>query len=156
MPANMQASEIISRYKMLSSQYAGFPCILAFVESTLEPKAVPSVAELLDNLFKTRTKLGGKEYSYQEVSDGLNGELDPTYIAKIRKGRITNPGRNTLLLLCRFFQVPATYFFPELDLQPVSEDLADEQLDEALARRAAKLTPEARRHLAALLDILQK
>ena len=116
----------------------------------------PSVAQLLDHLFKSHTKAGGKEYSYQEVSDALSGELDPTYIAKIRKGKVPNPGRNTLLLLCRFFQVPATYFFPELDIQPTYDELTDEQLDEVLARRAARLTPEARRHLAALLDFLQR
>ncbi len=116
----------------------------------------PSVAELLDNLFQTHRKAGGKEYSYQEVSDALHGELNSTYIAKIRKGKIQNPGRNTLLLLCRFFQVPAAYFFPELDDQTTADDLTDEQLNEVLARRTAGLTPEARKRLAALLDILQR
>ncbi len=115
---------------------------------------MPTVAQLLDNLFKTHTKAGGKEYSYQEVSEALKGELDPTYIAKIRKGRIPNPGRNTLLLLCRFFHVPASYFFPELDEEATAEHITDERVDEVLAKRAASLTPEAKRRLAALLDIL--
>ena len=53
---------------------------------------------------------------YQEVAKALNDELDPSYLAKIRKGVIKNPGRDALKLLCLFFHVPASYFFPELEL----------------------------------------
>src|SRR6476659_939354 len=76
--------------------------------------AMKRIADLVNDLFRTHRKPDGREYSSSEVSRALNGELDPTYMAKLRRGGIPNPGRNTLLLLCRFFGVAPTYFFPEL------------------------------------------
>ncbi|NJO81611.1 MAG: helix-turn-helix transcriptional regulator [Blastochloris sp.] len=70
-----------------------------------------TTGELLDQLFTTHRHPTGREYTYQEVSKGVGGELDPTYIAKVRKGKIPNPGRQAIMLLCRFFHVPPSYFF---------------------------------------------
>jgi transcriptional regulator with XRE-family HTH domain len=87
-------------------------------------------AKLINDLFKEHLKPNGQEYSYQEVSKGiqtLGGELDASYIGKIRKGVIKNPGRDALMLLCRFFQVPASYFFPELSDLPTVEASPEER-----------------------------
>jgi transcriptional regulator with XRE-family HTH domain len=81
-------------------------------------------AKLVDDLFNEHRKPNGQEYSYQEVSKAihaLGGELDASYIGKIRKGVIKTPGRDVLMFFCRFFQVPASYFFPELSDLPTIE-----------------------------------
>lgn len=75
-----------------------------------------NVAELVDQLFKRYRRPDGKEYTYQEVSKALGGEIEVSTIGKIRSGIISNPGRKALLLLCQFFEVPASYFFPELEI----------------------------------------
>src|SRR6266496_3348201 len=77
-------------------------------------QSAPTTADLVDHLFKTHLKEDGREYSYQEVSKGTGGELEASYIAKVRRGVIKNPGRDALKYLCVFFKVPADYFFPDL------------------------------------------
>lgn len=114
-----------------------------------------SIAHMVDQLFQTHRHPSGREYTYQEVADGAQGGLEPSYISKLRKGKIPNPGRNTLLLLCKFFQVAASYFFPELE-QAEDKERQSLPVDHVLAHRAAKLSPEAQRQLAAFLDVLQK
>jgi hypothetical protein len=42
-------------------------------------------------------------------------QIVPGHLSKLRTGRISSPGRETLLALCTFFKVPSTYFFPELE-----------------------------------------
>src|SRR6188768_2513129 len=86
-----------------------------------------STADLVDALFLTHRRPDGKEYTYQEVSNGINGELDPSYITKVRKGIIKNPGRDALKLLCFFFHVPASYFFPELDALTAPDENSEQR-----------------------------
>jgi transcriptional regulator with XRE-family HTH domain len=80
---------------------------------------------MVDRLFQTHRKPDGSEYSSQEVSRLLkqryDEEIDGSYIAKVRRGQIKNPGRDALKQLCLFFEVPASYFFPELaGLEPAN------------------------------------
>jgi len=109
-----------------------------------------SVAELIDELFKTHKKPDGRELSYQEVARMTGNQLNPTHISKMRNGSITNPTRNSLLLLCQVFRIPAAYFFPELEA--TTEEVDSER---AFARRAANLPKEAQAHLAAFLETLE-
>lgn len=74
----------------------------------------PTFAELIDHLFQTHKRPDGKEYSLTEVSEALDGDVAPSYLSRLRNGKINNPGRETLIGLCRFFKVAPTYFFPEL------------------------------------------
>jgi transcriptional regulator with XRE-family HTH domain len=114
---------------------------------------VKSVGELVDDLFRTHRKGDGREYTYQEVSDGVDGKLDPGYIWKLRKGKIENPGRTALMLLCVFFRVPASYFFPELDdLVPGAE--ADAQIQCAL--RSTRLPADVQNQLQELIKVLRR
>jgi len=121
-----------------------------------------TVAQLVDQLFRTHRRRDGREYTYQEVSEALNGELNPTYISKLRKGKIANPGRTTLLQLCIFFQVSPTYFFPELNQRNITEELLtnpNASLSPAtlrLALRSAGLGAEAQEYVEKLIDILQR
>lgn len=114
----------------------------------------PTVAQLIDRLFRNNLRDDGREYTYEEISRALHGELEPSYISKLRNGKITNPGRNTLLILCTFFRVPASYFFPELD-SPVPPDSTEELSTIAVALRATQLSPAAQQKLIELIQTLQ-
>lgn len=113
-----------------------------------------SVGELLDDLFKTYTHPSGREYTYQEVSKALDGELDPTYIAKLRKGKIPNPGRNAVMLLCRFFKVQPNYFFPEL--QPLHGPETPKEDSLSFALRSSNIEPHIKRKIEDLIRALER
>lgn len=117
-----------------------------------------SVADLVDALFKANTKADGREFSHNEVAIALRERygkpIDPSYLGKIRSGQIKNPGREALLMLCQFFKVPASYFFPELQTSTSDEDRTRTQLREAL--RAAGLSPQAQSYLEGLVDLLRQ
>lgn len=113
-----------------------------------------NVAELIDQLFKTHVRPNGKEYTYLEVSQALGGELDPSLIGKLRSGKTKNPSRNTLKLICSFFNVPPSYFFPDLNQITEQEATPEEQLDTAL--RSLGLEPDMQAHLKAFVDAVRK
>jgi transcriptional regulator with XRE-family HTH domain len=73
--------------------------------------------ELLDNLFHIYLSPDGRQYTLTEVCEGMGGEIAPSYLSRLRAGKIVNPGRETILGLCRFFNVSPVYFFPELDVR---------------------------------------
>ncbi|HEY7417298.1 MAG TPA: helix-turn-helix domain-containing protein, partial [Ktedonobacteraceae bacterium] len=108
-----------------------------------------TTAQLVDQLFKTHRQPDGQEYTYLEVSKALGGELDPSYIAKVRRGVIKNPGRDALMHLCLFFRVPASYFFPELEaLAPAKEQPMDTL---RVAFRSMRLSPDVQAYLEGLI-----
>lgn len=111
------------------------------------------VAGLIDELFKTHRHPSGREYSCQEISDALENEIDASYLAKLRRGVIKNPGRNALLQLCNFFQVQPNYFFPEFQ-PPINEDVSQEDPVKA-ALRSKKMKPGVRRKLEELIAALE-
>ena len=75
----------------------------------------PTMAELLDRLFKVRRHPSGREYSLREVAAAMHGEVSRETIHAIRNGTNKNPTRTTLLALCVFFEVSSSYFFPEIN-----------------------------------------
>lgn len=121
------------------------------------------LAELVNELFRTHRRPDGREFTNREVSRALNGELEHSYLGKIRSGKVENPSRNTLLLLCQFFssvgeKVEPNYFFPELETSHDVDDvlLTESEVDDILAKQAAELEPDARRKLAAFLRVLNR
>jgi transcriptional regulator with XRE-family HTH domain len=107
---------------------------------------VPTLAELVNHLFRTHLKPNGKEYSNHEAAEAIRTQgytqTNASHLAKIRRGETANPSRDLLLSLCLFFEVPPTYFFPELgnrELTPPPE-LPQEQFRAAL--RSTGLDPE--------------
>jgi transcriptional regulator with XRE-family HTH domain len=83
--------------------------------------AVPSLADLINELFNTHRHPNGREYLAVELTVYSDGVLQPSHLHGLRSGKIRNPKRTTLLALCDFFNVSPLYFFPELagrDLQP--------------------------------------
>ncbi|HLI71964.1 MAG TPA: hypothetical protein VKV19_19600 [Ktedonobacteraceae bacterium] len=119
--------------------------------------STPIIAHLVDTLFKTHLKPDGQEYSYQEVSQALGRELDPSYLAKVRKGIIKNPGRDALMRLCLFFQVPASYFFPELEALAPAQNTQEEESINTLrvAFRSLNLSPDVQRYLEGIIAALR-
>src|SRR5436853_7457562 len=79
-----------------------------------EGPTMTTMADLIDDLFRSHRKPNGREYSHVEVCQALGGAIEPSHLGKLRNGTIQNPKRDTLIALCRFFQVSPTYFFPEL------------------------------------------
>ena len=115
-----------------------------------------TMADLIDDLFRSHRKPNGREYSHVEVCQALDGVIEPSHLGKLRNGTIQNPKRDTLIALCRFFQVSPTYFFPELHGLGASNGAAPAQADLVSALMATiNLQPEAKRQLAAFLRALQ-
>lgn len=127
-------------------------------EGTAQPSGEQSVAELVDALFKSNTKPDGREFSYNEIATTMRERygrpVDPSHIGKIRAGLVKNPSRETLLMLCQFFKVPASYFFPELETAASTDERVRMQLREAL--RAAGLSPQAQAHLEGMVELLRQ
>jgi len=91
-----------------------------------------TLGELVDDLFKDHPRPDGREYTYQEIAIKLGGAIEPSHISKLRKNKIANPGRDTLLALCRFFDVPPSYFFPELAVPKLTAEEEAKQVEIAL------------------------
>jgi transcriptional regulator with XRE-family HTH domain len=118
-----------------------------------------TLAELVNDLFQTHRRPDGREYTYKEVTVALDGVVEPSHLSKLRTGKITNPGRETLLSLCRFFNIAPTYFFPELDALPRSssrQPVATQVHSLRLALRSAGLQPEVEEKLEELIVALQQ
>lgn len=80
----------------------------------LEQDERSTVADLINHLFAVRRHADGREFSNREVGLALQRSNPGAHVAKLRSGRIKNPTRETLLVLCRVFNVEPSYFFPEL------------------------------------------
>jgi transcriptional regulator with XRE-family HTH domain len=91
-------------------------------------RAVPSLAEKLDRLFRAVRPAGRGEYSYQEVAEAIRAEGGPTisatYLWQLRKGLRDNPTRNHLAALARFFGVSPAYFFDDDAVEVVDAQLS--------------------------------
>lgn len=105
-----------------------------------------TVAELIDELFKTHRRPDGREYTYLEVAEALKGRIDPGNISRLRTGKNKDPRRETLLALCQFFKVPGSYFFPELEPIPTTSPEEEElsavtraSTSEAIQRKVQEL-----------------
>jgi transcriptional regulator with XRE-family HTH domain len=116
-----------------------------------------TMGELVDNLFRTKRKTNGREYTYKEVCVGVGGAIDPSYLSKLRNGQIDNPGRDTLLYLCRFFKVPPSYFFPELEPPDTETEYREDPIRMAarLAARGSGVSVAVQQKLEELLKAMR-
>ena len=117
-----------------------------------------SLADKIDQLFQTRTRADGRQYSYQDVEQGTDHAVTAAYVWKLRTGAATNPGYRVLEALAHFFHVPMDYFAAETpisDTQLQHLKLAAE-LDKAgvaqIALRASQLDERGRRAVLDMLD----
>ena len=117
-----------------------------------------TVGDLIDDLFKTHRKPDGKEYTHKEVSVELGKQgtvVDPSYLSKLRNNKVPNPGRDTLLGLCRVFKVPPSYFFPELEQQDEGCLSSNDPHQLRVALRKVGLDPEVQDKIEQLIRALQ-
>ncbi|MBA3947091.1 MAG: helix-turn-helix transcriptional regulator [Herpetosiphonaceae bacterium] len=115
-----------------------------------------TVGQLINDLFQTHRKPDGKEYTHKEIFLATGGAIDPSYLSRLRHDKIPNPGRETLLALCRVFKVPPSYFFPELEhLAEGAPEPTTPQLQFRLALRASRLQPDVQEKLEQLFRALQ-
>lgn len=116
-----------------------------------------TMSELIDDLFRSHRKPNGREYSHVEVCIALEGAIEPSHLGKLRNGTIKNPKRDTLLALCRFFEVQPLYFFPELQAPEGPGGQGQERNDSiTAAMRMIDLPSETKSKLEDFLRALQK
>ncbi|MGH3829239.1 MAG: helix-turn-helix domain-containing protein [Pseudonocardiaceae bacterium] len=137
--------------------------------------AAPTLAEKINYLFeKVRPRDGGKrEYSNEHVATEIGRAsgvtISQSYIWQLRKGKKDNPTLKHLQALADFFGVPAAYFFDSEVTERVNVQLqalvaeqarrelnADRDQGALMAMRAGELTPERRRQVMDLLDVVYR
>ena len=111
-----------------------------------------TLAEKLDRLFRTFHPHSEREYTHEEVAEGIRRQGGPTvsatYIWQLRRGLKDNPTKRHLEALATFFKVPPAYFFDEAKANLIHSQLAllaamrDAQVRH-IAARVAELSPEA-------------
>lgn len=111
-----------------------------------------TLADLINDLFDTHRKPNGDRYTNTDVSTALNGAIDQSTLSLLRSGRNVNPGRLTLLHLCRFFQVSPSYFFPELTPPNPHPNAQAQGFAKVLLRGVQTFSPETQQKLFDLLD----
>lgn len=127
-----------------------------------QPPASPlTLAQKIDQLFRTR-HAAGREYTYEEVAEGIRSLGGPTIAAtqlwELRTGKKTNPRKTQLEALAAFFRVPIGYFFEDdgetARIQAQLELLAAMRNSdvERIALRAADLSPESLRAIAQIIE----
>ncbi len=131
-----------------------------------------SLADKLNHLFATVRPDPDREYSNEHVAAAIRAtgiSISQSYIWQLRKGKKTNPTLRHLQALAEFFGVPAAYFVDDATTDRVTEQLAvlaseQARLHEAsqsndaklMAMRAGQLSPEHRKQVMDLLDIVYR
>lgn len=129
-------------------------------------KERPSLADKIERLFATMHPASRGPYSLQEVSDSIREQygvsISVNQLWELRRGKKTNPRKDQLEALARFFRVPITYFF---DDKGISDEI-DAELEllgamrdagvKNIALRATELTPEGRRIIAAMIEEMRR
>ncbi|SDG08406.1 Transcriptional regulator, contains XRE-family HTH domain [Lentzea fradiae] len=131
-----------------------------------------SLADRLNHLFARYTARSGQEYSNEHVAAAIADTgvtISQSYIWQLRKGKKDNPTFKHLQALAGFFGVPVSYFFDDEVTDRVDqqlETLRDQRsrLDEIASRseaqlmamRAGELSPDRRRLVMELLDVVYR
>jgi transcriptional regulator with XRE-family HTH domain len=130
-----------------------------------------SLAEKINHLFDTIRPLGGQEYSNEHVAAAIGrsgaATISQSYIWQLRKGKKDNPTIGHLHALADFFGVPAAYFVDDEAARKVEGKLEELQAQQVrvseaigtsdvklMAMRAGELSPERRRQVMDLLDVV--
>ncbi len=126
----------------------------------------PTLAEVIDKLFKTIKRPNGREHSMEEVAKrcaawlrerGQAKSFSKEYVRQLRYGIATNPTKSHLEALAAFFEVDPAIFFDSQRSRQIQADLellaALRDADvHAVALRALSLTPA---HRAQVLDLMR-
>lgn len=123
-----------------------------------EPRSA-SFGELLNYLFATKVKPGGKRYTLRDVADATG--ISIAFLSEARRGNKENPPKEFIEALADFFEVPPAYFFG-----PLPEDIATIQaaIQEAFVKpsigrillRAGRYSEVEREMLLDLMDSIER
>jgi transcriptional regulator with XRE-family HTH domain len=100
-------------------------------------------------------------HSYRELSSAIDKAggpaMSPAYIQQLATGKRINPKIHYVEALARLFGVPVTYFFDEEEIADPSA-ATEVRGNEAklMAMRAQELSPEGRRQVMDLLDLVER
>src|SRR3954451_7852179 len=129
------------------------------------PRKPVTLAEKLDRLFKTVHPHGEREYTHEEVAEGIRQQGGPTisatYIWQLRRGIKDNPTKRHLEALAEFFMVSPAYFFDEAAANLIHSQLAllaamrDAQVRH-IATRVAELSPEGIDAVTAIIEQIRR
>jgi transcriptional regulator with XRE-family HTH domain len=104
-------------------------------------------------------------HSYREMSSAIDRAegpaMSPAYIQQLATGKRINPKIHYVEALARLFGVPVNHFFDDTSFDDTSfdeEEPAEAQAGEAklMAMRAQELSPEGRRQVMDLLDLVER
>lgn len=127
-----------------------------------EPAAPATLAEKLEQLFRTVRPPGRGEYSFEEVSASIRERGGPTisasYIWQLRKGARDNPTKKHLEALADFFGVPPSYFFDEETTAHVEAqlDLLAALRDASVRRMALRASGLSEESISAVADTIER
>ncbi len=91
-----------------------------------EPRPTMTIAEWLDHLFVRQLRPDGHEYTYGELADAFDGQLDPDEVAQLRAGTIPDDqiSLRTIFQISRFFYGSPQYFYPVVHICTLNGALA--------------------------------
>ena len=116
-----------------------------------------SLAQQIILLFEARRHPEGRPYTMQEVSDATG--ISVAAISQMRNGKITNPQLNTLLSLCKFFDVPLRYFETRTNEECYAIFDGDNQpptlVNHEISFRASALSEKAQRDILNMIKWVQ-
>lgn len=130
-----------------------------------------NLAEKINHLFDTIRPASGQEYSNEHVAAAIGNSgvttISQSYIWQLRKGKKDNPTLSHLQALADFFGVPVAYFVDDGVASKVDGKLEALQAEQVrvseaigtgdvklMAMRAGELSPERRRQVMDLLDVV--
>lgn len=130
------------------------------------------LASRLNRLFATVCRPDGQEYSNEYVARSVTEAgttISQSYIWQLRKGKKDNPTLKHLQALGDFFGVPPAYFFDEAVAGRIDAEIADLTAERSaltsslggsevrlMAMRAGELSPDRRRQVMDLLDVVYR
>ncbi|HEY2698551.1 MAG TPA: helix-turn-helix domain-containing protein [Pseudonocardiaceae bacterium] len=127
-----------------------------------------TLAQRLDHLFDTVRRPDGQEYTNEHVAGAVSAKgvtISQSYIWQLRKQKKDNPTLKHLQALADFFGVPPAYFFDDAvagQIDTQIEALRTERENSGapevrmMAMRAGELSPDRRRQVMELLDVVYK
>ncbi|MEV0065082.1 MULTISPECIES: helix-turn-helix domain-containing protein [unclassified Amycolatopsis] len=115
-------------------------------------------AEKLSTLIDSSRADGRAPHSYREMSAAIERTggpaMSPAYLQQLATGKRINPKIHYVEALAKLFGVPVTYFFDDED-ERVSGDAPAVEA-KLMAMRAQELSPQGRRQVMDLLDLVER
>jgi len=129
------------------------------------PGSPATLAGKLDHLFRTVHPRDKREYTIEDVANGIRARGGPTisatYVWQLRTGLRDNPTKRHFEALADFFGVPPAYFFDDTTTARIDAELAllaslRDAAVRHLALRAFGISPERLKTITELVEIVRQ